>query len=124
MDQKLPPCSLILFSIVFVILAPCTYAQGNGELIKPLSLFKETLRQELKDKAEKLEKLPHAKKVHYVQLGNLPKLQQKGVFTFTVPDVVRKITAKAIRVEAHSEQHYKWFGTVQGEEIGHVIINC
>ncbi len=78
----------------------------------------------LKEKAEKLEKLPHARKVHYVQMGNLAKMQQKGVLTFTVPDVVRKITAKAIRVEAQSEQNYKWFGTVAGEETGHVIISC
>lgn len=51
------------------------------------------------------------KQVQLVKVGNLAKIQKKGVLSFTVPGAQKSVTFYAGTVEAASEDDFKWIGT-------------
>jgi hypothetical protein len=89
---------------------PAAGQDNSGAFIRPLAITKDKLKPGQQDKSSRLEKWDKVKKFQYVQLGNLPQLQKKGVLMFSIPGVAGTFTARAKRVEAKSEKDYHWYG--------------
>jgi hypothetical protein len=61
-------------------------------------------------KLKKFEQSNRYKQVQLVKVGNLAKIQKKGVLTFTIPGSSESFTYFAQKVDAESELDFTWVG--------------
>ncbi len=80
------------------------------ELFTAQPLEKSSLPAKLQEKLGNIETNVLHKRVQYVRLGNLAKIQKNGVLTFSIPGAGKTATFNARRVEAESEQDFLWVG--------------
>ena len=76
------------------------------ELFTAQLLEKSGLPTKLQEKLGNIERNTLHKRVQYVQLGNLAKIQRNGVLTFSIPGANKTVTFNAQRVEAESDQDF------------------
>lgn len=63
------------------------------------------------------------KKMQFVQVGNLPVLQQGGLLKFNIPGRIGQIEARATRVKAISANNYEWYGNIDGGLGTMIVLN-
>jgi hypothetical protein len=61
-------------------------------------------------KLKKIEKDTRTKKIHYIKIGDIKKVQRDNQITFTLPDSIKPITYKACRIELEDDDNYVWCG--------------
>lgn len=74
-------------------------------------------------KLTKIEQSKRYKQVQLVKVGNLAKIQKKGVLTFTVPGLGETFTYFAQKVVAQSELDFTWIG-VSADKLSTAIFIC
>lgn len=74
-------------------------------------------------KITKIEKSKKYKQVQLVKVGNLAKIQKKGVLTFTIPGSGESVTYFAKKVDAQSELDFTWVG-VSADKLSTAIFIC
>lgn len=74
-------------------------------------------------KLTKIEQSKKYKQVQLVKVGNLAKIQKKGVLTFTIPGLSETFTYFAQKVVAQSELDFTWIG-VSADKLSTAIFIC
>lgn len=80
-------------------------------LLAPVSQKDQSkLSAQNRSKFERFGQSAYYKQVQLVKVGNLAKIQKKGVLTFTIPGSEKGFTFYSKTVEARSESDFKWIG--------------
>ena len=106
--------TLIILFMLFVSVNQPILAQKSESSINLLISASEEDQAKLatayRAKVKHIEQAGRFKRVQLVKVGNLAKIQKKGVLTFTVPGSSDRITFIAREVKAMSESDFTWVG--------------
>lgn len=111
------------FFVLLIILTTGFFSDLSAQaqfitVVNPVSLT----QQQTKIK-EKVMKDSFYKKMQFVQVGNLPVLQQGGLLKFNIPGRIGQIEARATRVKAISANNYEWYGNIDGGLGTMIVLN-
>jgi hypothetical protein len=104
-------CAFTIFSLLTTNQSLAQEPKSNVNFLSALSQDDELkLSAKNVSQAKQLDQMKIHKKIQLIKVGNLAKVQKKGVLSFTLPGDEERITFYAKSVNAESEATYKWIG--------------
>jgi hypothetical protein len=103
--------SLKFYAILSLFFIVCSLrAQNNKEELFTKINNRPSTSTEMDSKLDKIEKDTRTKKIHYIKIGDIKKIQKDNQITFTLPDSIKPITYTASRIELEDDDNYVWCG--------------
>ena len=113
--------------VVLLLISTATVAQDSESLINLLTPASEEDQAKLSTahmaKVEHLRQNKAYKQVQLVKVGNLARIQKKGVLTFTLPGDKNSVTFFAKQVVRTSETDFTWVGA-SADKLSNAFFIC